>query len=317
MKIKLGVDIGNYDTKSANTTSSSSYSAYKLKNLMLDEYVHYGDCYYALSNARDNQQIDKTENEYSLIMTLFAVAKEIIFQIRSKTPNISDEKVQEIISEIDELSLGVGLPAGFLSKYAPKLKKSYMDAWGNGLQFEYMNFHFDMKLVSCEVLPQDFSAVAFNNSLEVVKNFNSYIICGVGGGTVDLIPVSCSKPEIQKMVTLQLGTTVMYSNIAKVIQNETGSNMDYNAIESVLRNRPNVIDEARKARIRELASEYTAKLVDEIEHQGIKLGDYPTVFVGGGALLLREYLEGSNKFAKMEFVEDVNANAKYFTAFAA
>lgn len=316
MKIKLGIDIGNYDTKSSNTCSASSYSTYTIKNLMLDEYIYYDGLYYALNNVRDNQQIDKTENNYSLIMTLFAVAKEIIFQIRSKYPNISDEKAQDIINDIDEISLGVGLPAGFLSKYAPKLKQFYFDSWGNGLSFEYMNFKFSLKLVACEVLPQDFTAVAFNNSISIVKDFSSYIICGIGGGTVDIIPVENSKPEIEKMITLQKGTTVMYAEICKIMQHEIGSNMDYNSIESVLMNRPNVIDDARKKRIKELADEYTTKLIDEIEHQGIKLSDYPTVFIGGGALLLRNSLEDSKRFAKFEFIDDVNANAKYFTAFA-
>lgn len=318
--IKIGVDVGNYDTKSQHTTTSSSYQSSEKKDYFAEETILYKGKYYSPTEERNNQQTDKTENGYAFIMTLFAIAKEVIFQIKSQTPNITDEEIQKTINTISEVKLGVGLPAGYMSSLAKSTKEKYMKEFGESFTFTYYkkdtSFEFNLKVVSCEVLPQDYTSVAFNDKLETVKQFSDYYIIGIGGGTVDIIPVAKGQVQVNACSTMVNGTTVLYDEIIQKIQKETAKTMDAASVEAVLRNRNVTTDEARKKRIKEISSEYAQKLVDELLHKGLKLADKPAVFVGGGALLIKEDLLNSKAFSKIEIVEDVNANAKFFAAFA-
>lgn len=58
----------------------------------------------------------------------------------------------------------------------------------------------------------------------------------------------------------------------------------------------------------------TRTFVDDIlgtlRERGLDLKASCVVFIGGGALLLREYLESSDKIGRSIFVEDICANAK-------
>ncbi|RKI94262.1 hypothetical protein D7V94_01545 [Parablautia intestinalis] len=47
-----------------------------------------------------------------------------------------------------------------------------------------------------------------------------------------------------------------------------------------------------------------------LRERGIDLKTGCVVFIGGGALLLREYLENSEKIGRCVFIEDIRANAK-------
>lgn len=316
MKIKLGIDVGNYDTKSQNTTTPSSYRGYENKNLLADEWLLYNGTYYTPTMERNNQQTDKMQNGYALIVSLFAISKEILYQIRRMNSEFSNEEVQAQIDKIDEVSIGVGLPVGFFSSLAIPMREEYLNNWKDGVSFVYNDFKFNFKLVSCSIMPQDFIAVACNDSVQIVKDFPDYYIIGIGGGTADVIPVVKGQPVVEKCISLEKGSTVMYSEIIKTMQHETGKLMEYETVETVLLNNPSVLDEDRKKRIKELSSEFANKLVDEFIHQGLRLSDYPSVFIGGGALLMKDALEKNPNFAKIEFIEDVNANAKYFANFA-
>lgn len=318
--VKIGIDVGNYDCKSRHTSTPSSFIGSGTENLLVDTCIFYNGVFYTPSKDRNNQQTDKTKDNYCLIISTFAIAKELLTKIRIKEPSITSKEVQEVLREIKEISIGVGLPAGLLSSQAEPLRLCYMKNWGNGVEFLYKEngteFEFNFRLTDCTVFPQDFLPVAYSNELNIPREYKDYNIIGIGGGTTDIIPVSDGNPKVEKCISLEKGTTVLYTECVKKVQQETGKMMDYASVESVLLGNPTIIDAKRKEIIMNCALNYTNKLVDEIIHQGISVSDYPTVFIGGGALLLRKYLEDNSEFGKIEFVEDVCANAMFFEALA-
>lgn len=317
MKFTAGIDLGNYDTKTQHTTTPSSFQVDgNTKNILADEYVLYNGVYYSPTRERNNQQTDKTKDDYCLIMSLFAIGKEIIYQFRAAEPGISDIELQRKISSIDTLKLGVGVPVGLLSSEAEKTKESYLNAWKNGFEFEYNNFTFDMKLEKCSVFPQDLTPIILNEDIDVISEFDDIYVFGIGGGTVDVIPCHKKMPVTEKCFSIEKGSTVMYAEIIKKIQQEFGKTMDYTSVENVLLGQRTIVDEERKKRIKELANIFANKLVDDFIHLGLSLDDYPAVFVGGGALLMKEALMSNPHFVKVAFIEDINANAKSFATFA-
>lgn len=323
MKIAIGVDVGNYDTKTQDTLIPSSYRTSEMENRLNSDSLFYNGVYYMPTMERNNQQIDKTENNYCIIMALFGIARQIMWQIEQdyikkhgSDSGISREEMQRKIKEYDEVVLGIGLPIGHFSSLSKKTVNCYNDVLGSGFSFIYKGYEFSMKLKKCVAYPQDLTAVLYDKSISTVETFDDYYICGIGGGTADIIPILENVPQLEKCKSLDMGTTVMYEYIATSIQQESGKTMENATIEAILFGKPTIIDEARKNRVYALAKEFVDRLVSEMAHAGLKLSDYPVVFVGGGALMMRKYLEENPMFAKIEFVTDVNANARYYALFA-
>ena len=51
-------------------------------------------------------------------------------------------------------------------------------------------------------------------------------------------------------------------------------------------------------------------LIGKLCEQAVDLRSGKTVFVGGGSILLRDYIEASGKVASSAFVDQISANAK-------
>ena len=62
--------------------------------------------------------------------------------------------------------------------------------------------------------------------------------------------------------------------------------------------------------VQEMTKTYVDDLLGTLRERGLDLKTGCVVFIGGGALLLREYLENSDKVGKCVFIEDICANAK-------
>lgn len=320
MEIKFGVDVGNFDTKTQHTIMPSSYRTSSNGNMLAGENLFYNGVYYIPTRERNNQQTDKTVNDYCIIMTLFAIARETIWQIENayleeKGQKPTPEEIQENINQYDTFRLGVGLPVGYYASLVNNTLECYMKHFSKGFSFTYNQYEFHLKMDECKVFPQDFVAVAFNDEVKIVQDYQEYYVIGIGGGTADAIHVVDGEPIVEDCKTLVMGSTVMYEYIISSIQRETGETMNYSSIETILLNKPSIVNEKRKRRIKELAAEFINKLVDELAHVGLRLTDFPCVFVGGGALMMKETLESNPKIAMAEFVTDVNINAKYYASF--
>ena len=55
---------------------------------------------------------------------------------------------------------------------------------------------------------------------------------------------------------------------------------------------------------------YVDDILGTLRERGLDLKTGCVVFIGGGSLLLRKYLEKSDKIGKSIFIEDICANAK-------
>lgn len=315
---KVGIDIGNYDSKSEHTKLPSSFQESLTKNELASDWLEYNGKFYCPTEERNNQQIDKTKDGYCLVITLFSVAKELMHRIEQMETARHEEfetpDYQSLINKIKEVTIGVGLPVGIYSSQAKKLRDCYMDAWKDGVKFTYNGYNFNFKLADCKVFPQDLLPVTMSKDLELPKEYDEYYIIGMGGGTVDLIPVSNKLPLVEGCISLQKGTTALYQHINADLQRESGDTVKYRAIETILMGKKTIIDEERQTIIKNSAERFTKDLIREMVNNGLKLKDEPCIFIGGGALLLKPYLEQSKEFVACEFIDDVNANAKFYAA---
>lgn len=318
MQVRIGLDIGNYDTKTKLTKTPSSFVKRDSKDMMADETIYYKGSYYHPSLERNNQQTDKTENDYCLIMSLFGIAKELIERNKLRYPKCKHEEYQAEINKVDEILLGVGVPVAKFSAYEEKTINYYMSAWADGCEFDYSSkssgdYHFKFKLKKCKVLPQDILPIACNSKNELTRKYEDYYVIGIGGGTIDVIPVSKGNTDTN-FNTFNKGTTILYRQIIRRIMQETGKAMDYSTVEAVLLGKETIIDAQRKNIILEEKEIFCRKMVDELIANGYLVSDRPCFFIGGGALLLKSELEKNKNFTLTEFINDVHANAFFYEA---
>lgn len=313
MILDIGVDVGNYDTKTQSTVTPSSFAAYERDQLIAEEALTFGGKYYIPTNERDNQEKDKTQSEHALVMTLFGIAKEIISQVSREGELPS--AIQRKVDDVRRIRLGVGLPVGFYSELSQKTHRYYAQTFENGVCFGYKGkmtggnyVYFNLMVDKIGVYPQDVIGIIRNPRLTIPQATSDYYIIGIGGGTLDLIPMS-DGPQVQKCVSLAMGTTEMYKAIGSRLQQNGYGEKDYRMIENVLLGKRTFISEEERRMIVSETKIYADKIINNLQNRGLKLNDYPSVFIGGGALLLRKYFEESGAFIKTEFVENTRENA--------
>ena len=78
-KTILGIDHGNGNIKTASSVFPCGFKKQETKpsQIFSQDILEYKGCFYSLTPNRFSYEIDKTKNENCLILTLFAIAKEI------------------------------------------------------------------------------------------------------------------------------------------------------------------------------------------------------------------------------------------------
>ncbi len=322
MQVTIGVDIGNYDTKTANTRTVSGYSVYDNEQLLAETVLFYDGKYYIESiDDRLPYVEDKTENDQCLILTLFAIAKEIMFRVRKDGRGRS---MQEAIASYTVVNLALGLPPGHFNKLARKTRDYYYEAMGKGISFKYANYEFIFKLGYLEIYAQDLTAVLVDSGLSFTNTKSDdaipkYYIIGIGGYTVDIIPITVTDgkpvPVIDMCRSLPMGTRPMYEQIITKLQSSSGYTLNEQAIEDVLRGKRHFLPQEVVDEIRSNAKTHADQIIDRCIQAGCTLNIYPVAFVGGGCLLLQPWLDANKKMCHVEYINDVRANAINYEKF--
>lgn len=87
-------------------------------------------------------------------------------------------------------------------------------------------------------------------------------------------------------------------------------------ISAVLSGKETILPEDVKKTIRESAGHHAKDILDKLRELQVDLRSNPAVFIGGGSVLYRDYLEKSPMVASATFVDDPNANALGYQALA-
>lgn len=288
----IGIDNGNANTKTVHTSFVSGITKHDLKPPMADEVIKFKDKYYTLSSRRNTYMRDKTKNENCFILTLFAIAKEIL----------EDGKFEP---EMD-IDLAVGLPPEHYSLLKDRFA-DYFKGFGNHVEFEYNDKFFSVNIKSVLVFPQAFSAVVSQPSN--LKNYSRTYIVDIGGYTTDVLLLANGKPDLSYCRSLELGIITMNNTIKGRVSTAFDIQIDDEHITDVLTGKPTILSDEVKSFIREEAEKHAENILDNLREQGIDLKANPAIFAGGGSLLLKPYLEKSSKTQLIEFLPDISANA--------
>ena len=323
--INIGVDVGNFDTKSQNTVTPSGFVEYSDVPFGVKEYLELDGKFYAQTPKRFTYVKNKATNENMYILTLMAIAKEIIAnsekQNAKKKADAQADKskkekvlgVQGEISLIDTVNLGVGLPLSHYSMYKKDYIEYYETRMSEYINFKFAGYDFHFKLGKIGCYPQDLSAVVtYKPTTEdsIIKTKKkTYYAVDIGGWTVDMLSVVNNELE-GKGASKSLGVLAMDEDIINEVDVRTGVPLQATDIEDILMGETTYVSDEVKKIVNDCAKAWFNKIVDELVQNGMLIQARPTLFLGGGSQLFKKYIKECGKFVKYEFINNQKANAR-------
>lgn len=265
------------------------------------EYIKYEDFYYMLTDRRMPYKADKSTDLDYFILTLFALVKET----KARKERLSGK----------DIVLSIGLPPAEFGTQAKSFKNYFLERSKNGVNFELNGKKVNFYIRDVIVTPQNYAAVISQKS-QLLRDFSTAFCIDIGDGTVDLLVMHKAQPDLSVRVSNKTGMAVLRANIINGIQQNFGYQLSSEDVENVLMDKKHVLDEKVVRYIKEQAERWTVHIVNELHTHVADFRTNPTILLGGGSILLRPYLEKSDAFRYIEFIDNINANAVGYAAIA-
>ena len=143
-----------------------------------------------------------------------------------------------------------------------------------------------------------------------ISAFNKVTTVDIGGFTLDYLLLRGGRPDLSVCDSLEKGVITLYNTIISRVNSEHDILLEDADIDSIIKGEKTDYDMQVARMVQDMTKTYVDDLLGTLRERGIDLKTGCVVFIGGGALLLREYLQNSNKVGKCVFIEDICANAK-------
>ncbi|SHH68893.1 plasmid segregation protein ParM [Caloranaerobacter azorensis DSM 13643] len=301
MKHLICVDNGNKCHKAlgrneeSNICYSTGYIESEFEPISKENLLIYNGKFYSIGTGRFSTIFNKAQDERSFILTLPAVGNYLGEQYTSDTTNII---------------LAVGLPIATFGKLKEEFRRYFLR---DNINFCWNGKEYKVNIKDCLVFPQGYSAF-----LTIYNDFKDIqvLCCDIGGYTVDIFNVNKGgKLDIASAISLNRGVIKLFRNIQQELIKQD-IRITEEQIEEVLKgSNPVMLDETIVSLINSKAKQYTENLIDELREFGYETRINPIIFVGGGAMLLKRFIEQSNKVGYVEFL-DQYANCRGYQLLA-
>jgi plasmid segregation protein ParM len=298
----ISIDHGNRLIKTTNFAFSSSFIKSDHLPMLGNTTIKYEGNEYAFVNKLLPQLDNKTEDDRYFILTLFAIGQELV----------RDEEKFRIFhapNEIINIKLLIGLPLencrDLGSAYVRYFKTPFP------VRFEFNKKVFIIQVTEVKEYPQGLAAAY--SILDKLKDSRMVNIVDVGGFTVDCARLVQLNPDLTINVSLQYGVNVLFNNINKTSRSSGGKDIPVDMIEAVLLKEPDALKDISPKRhelITSAAKVHAETLLSKVSNEGCDLEEDKTIFMGGGSILLRDYLLEVGKVKRPVMVDDIHANAK-------
>jgi len=302
MKRVITIDHGNRLMKSEHHVFPSSFVESKHIPSIGGDVLSYGGKTYTLTDQNLPVFNDKTEDERYFILSLFAIGKELANDaetLRKLTPH-----------EHIRVELLIGLPLLHFEAYRYKFERYFTSRVGV-IRYEFNGKPYSVQITDAHAYPQAYSAAV--TMLDKLKGSNRVNIVDIGGYTVDCLQLIKFKPNMALCTSLYWGVNTLFQSINEQVRATGGIDVSNSIIEGILRKDPADLAEYSEKRINTISStaiSHTERMLAEIAQKGFDLEEDRTIFVGGGSILLSEYIHQTGKVKKPVFIDDVHANAK-------
>lgn len=288
----IGIDHGWSQIKTSSTCFNTSIKELANAPAFHDNVLEYDERYFAIGEDRLEVLDSKVENENFYLLTLVAIAKEL--EIRGK-------------SDADVI-LAVGLP---LTRFSVE-RKPFIDylSKNKDVIFQFEKKIYTIHILNVLVYPQCYAAVA-----GMLPTFGKKaLVIDVGSWTVDSMLIVNKKPDNSKCDTQNEGLIKCMRSINRVAVQVKNRKIDEAEIQDYMITGKTELPKEFKAIMDQQIQNFTDKVYRYQTECGYSLDMIPVYFVGGGAVVMRNF--GRFQQSNIHYVLDVKANAKGFETMA-
>lgn len=288
----IGIDHGNKNIKThSGTVFTSGLLSSTVPFSLAGDYMKYNGVYYTLTEERIPYMRDKTTTEQFYILSLFAIAYELsrVCYVPGSTVNIN---------------LAIGLPPGHFGKQYKAFEKYFKR--NTYIDFEFNDKQYKIFIRNAVAYPQGYAAII--PSYAKIREYPRSIVIDIGGFSLDYLQLKDGKPDMAVCDSLELGLIQFYNTIRSSINSSEDILIVESDIDTVIQNKPTVLEEKIKRLIERESEAYTDKIINALRERMIDLKSTHAVFVGGGSILLEKYLRTSKKIASPDIIKNINAN---------
>ena len=296
--IIIGVDHGYAAMKGAHCAFPTGVVVHEHETYTQKNMLEYGGKYYIVGSGRQPLQKDKTRTEDYYLLTLAVIAKELAYR-----------KADTVAA----VHLAAGLPLTSFGRDKEAFR-SYLLRDGKPVPFRFEGVVYTVSITNVSLFPQGYAAVLTQMDL---LDEPSVIVADIGGWTVDLMRLDNRMPNAATCRSLELGMIRCLDEITEQARRALGLSLTAAQIESVLRGDANSVGDDAKTIIHREAAAYVARLLSAIEESGLDVRAMPTIFLGGGAALLKRHVAPAAGLCRPIILDDVCLNAKGYERLAA
>lgn len=291
----IAIDHGNFAIKTVHYQFTSGYIEHTTRPAIVDDYLEFNGKYYTLSD--DNRvpySMDKTRTDDFFILTLFAIAKELLH-----------EKINTVEAKFIPIDLAVGLPPEHYGLMRDKFAAYFRNR--GMIKFVYQGQSFSITINQVMVYPQALLAIA-QQSQDIFK-YDRIFVVDIGGYTTDVLLLKYGKPDMTYCRSLDMGVISMFNDVRRKVNVSHQMQIWDDQIIKVLQNKEEFLPDDVKSIVLNEKAQYINKILRNLAELQINLRSTPSIFVGGGSILFRDAIENSEDVYRPMFVEDSKANA--------
>jgi plasmid segregation protein ParM len=297
----VSIDHGNSYIKTLHFGFVAGYTKFQTEPPMAKDVIKYKDSYYALTYNRLAYQFDKTLKDDFYILTLFAVAKEII----------KNNEYKPFL----EIEIAAGLPP----KHYGKLKQRFADYLVQKeeiVEFNYNGMPFRIMVTKAYIFPQAYAGVI--SRMEEIRKIGRLYIVDIGGYTFDTLLLKYGEIDMDHCFSFEMGAIKMYNTVKDRFSSYYGSGIEESHIDDVLLHRPSSVPAQAQRMIRETADDYCSVAVDKLGEHEIEFLLDPVNFIGGASRVMKQSILSTNKVVEEQtkFYTDPKINVRGYDVIA-
>lgn len=289
----IAIDHGWSMMKTVSQVFITGANEIKTEPAVFDEVLEFEGKYYKIGTQRQEVKDKKTEDESFLILTYAAIAKEL--KRRGKTDG--------------DVFLAVGLPLTRFGSEKSDFIKYLTER--REVSFFYEGTRYNIKIVNAVVFPQCYAAVADR----IVSFKKRTLIVDIGSWTIDIMPVINKSPDESNCITIPKGLITCMRSINEKCVRLFNGEIDETELQNIMRyGRDYAKGEEYNAVAVEEIEAFVEKVYNSIREYGYNLKTTPIIFVGGGAVVMKNY--GTYNQKNIDYILDIKANAKGYEQLA-
>lgn len=291
----IAIDHGNKQIKCTHRTFTSGLMESDTRPPFGDEILKYQGRYYSISERRIPYMRDKTVDNRFFMLTLFAIA----YEIQASGVHTEDE--------VFEVQLAVGLPPAHYGSQYERFERYFVKG-KDIIDFEFQGRNYSVYISQVMAFPQAYAAAmpVYNR----IKDFSKAVIIDIGGFTADYLQIKNGQADLSACDSLENGVILLYNAVKSKVSADYDLLLEESDIDAILSGAPVDLDEGVCQMVVSQAKLFIADLFGRLRERMIDLKSGKAIFVGGGSILLRKYIENSDKIGQALFVDEITANAR-------